>query len=73
MSLPHQPQAAPAFTIPAGQGFCLSEQRDLTEREPGRFLVRLHDDGTDACAQVEAFDWPISMPSMRTLCYAWTA
>lgn len=48
------PRWKEGFTILEGQGLWLSEQRGITEREPSRVLVRLHDGSADASAGVEA-------------------
>lgn len=48
------PRWKEGFTILDGQGFWLSEQRNITEREPSHVLVHLHDGGAEASAQVEA-------------------
>lgn len=48
------PRWKEGFTVLEGQGLWLSEQRNLTEREPSRVLIRLHDGSADASAQVEA-------------------
>jgi hypothetical protein len=47
------PRWKEGFTILNGQGMWLSEQRNITEREPTHVLVRLHDGGADASTQVE--------------------
>lgn len=48
------PRWKEGFTILDGEGLWLSEQRNITEREPSHVLVRLHDGGAEASAQVEA-------------------
>jgi hypothetical protein len=48
------PRWKEGFTILEGQGLWLSEQRNITEREPSHVLVRLHDGSAEASAQVEA-------------------
>lgn len=48
------PRWKEGFTILEGQGLWLSEQRNITEREPSHVLVRLHDGSPEASAQVEA-------------------
>lgn len=47
------PRWKEGFTILEGEGLWLSEQRNITEREPSRVLVRLHDGSSEASAQVE--------------------
>jgi hypothetical protein len=47
------PRWKEGFTVLDGQGLWLSEQRNITEREPTHILVRLHDGGAEASAQVE--------------------
>lgn len=42
------------FTILEGQGLWFSEQRQLTEREPSRVLIRFHDGSPAASADIEA-------------------
>jgi hypothetical protein len=48
------PRWKEGFTILEGQGMWLSEQRNITEREPSHVLVRLHDGSADASAGIEA-------------------
>lgn len=48
------PRWKEGFTILEGQGMWLSEQRNITEREPSRVLVRFHDGGQAASADIEA-------------------
>ena len=48
------PRWKEGFTILSGQGLWYSEQRQITEREPSRVLVRFHDGGAEASAGVEA-------------------
>ena len=48
------PRWREGFTILDGQGLWLSEQRSITEREPTRVLVRLHDGSAEASAGIEA-------------------
>ena len=48
------PRWKEGFTILSGQGLWYSEQRQITEREPSRVLVRFHDGSTKASAGVEA-------------------
>jgi hypothetical protein len=47
------PRWKEGFTILEGQGLWLSEQRNITEREPTHVLVRLHDGSAEASAQVD--------------------
>ncbi|MDP3492333.1 MAG: DUF3574 domain-containing protein [Hyphomonadaceae bacterium] len=42
------------FTLLEGQGLWFSEQRQITEREPSRVLIRFHDGGAAASADIEA-------------------
>ena len=42
------------FTLLEGQGLWFSEQRQITEREPSRVLIRLHDGSVAASADIEA-------------------
>ena len=42
------------FTIIEGQGLWFSQQRNITEREPSRVLIRFHDGGAKASADIEA-------------------
>lgn len=42
------------FTIIEGQGLWFSEKRNITEREPSRVLIRFHDGGAKASADIEA-------------------
>ena len=48
------PRWKEGFTILSGQGLWYSEQRQITEREPSRVLVRLHDGSAEASAGIEA-------------------
>ena len=48
------PRWKEGFTILSGQGLWYSEQRQITEREPSRVLVRFHDGGAEASAGIEA-------------------
>lgn len=48
------PRWKEGYTILEGQGLWYSDQRKLTEREPSRVLVRIHDGGAEASAGVEA-------------------
>jgi hypothetical protein len=48
------PRWKEGYTILEGQGLWFSEQRNITEREPSRVLVRFHDGGADASAGIEA-------------------
>jgi Protein of unknown function (DUF3574) len=48
------PRWKEGFTILDGQGLWLSEQRNITEREPSHVLVRLHDGSATASADIEA-------------------
>lgn len=48
------PRWKEGYTILEGQGLWYSEQRQITEREPSRVLVRLHDGGAEASSGVEA-------------------
>lgn len=48
------PRWKEGFTLLEGQGMWLSEQRNITEREPARVLVRFHDGGAAASADIEA-------------------
>jgi hypothetical protein len=48
------PRWKEGFTILEGQGMWLSEQRNITEREPSRVLVRFHDGSATASADIEA-------------------
>jgi len=47
------PRWKEGFTIIDAQGLWLSDQRNITEREPSRILVRLHDGSAGASARVE--------------------
>ena len=47
------PRWKEGFTILEGQGMWLSEQRNITEREPSRVLVRFHDGSATASADIE--------------------
>lgn len=48
------PRWKEGFTILEGQGMWLSEQRNITEHEPSRVLVRFHDGSPAASADIEA-------------------
>lgn len=48
------PRWKEGFTILEGQGMWLSEQRNITEREPSRVLIRFHDGSPSASADIEA-------------------
>jgi hypothetical protein len=48
------PRWKEGYTILQGQGLWYSEQRQITEREPSRVLVRFHDGSPEASAGVEA-------------------
>jgi hypothetical protein len=48
------PRWKEGYTILEGQGLWYSEQRQITEREPSRVLVRLHDGSAEASSGVEA-------------------
>jgi hypothetical protein len=48
------PRWKEGYTIIEGQGLWFSEQRNVTEREPSRVLVRFHDGGAEASAAIEA-------------------
>lgn len=48
------PRWKEGFTILEGQGMWLSEQRNITEREPSRMLVRFHDGSAGASSDIEA-------------------
>jgi hypothetical protein len=48
------PRWKEGYTILQGQGLWYSEQRQITEREPSRVLVRFHDGSQEASAGVEA-------------------
>jgi hypothetical protein len=48
------PRWKEGYTILQGQGLWYSEQRQITEREPSRVLVRFHDGGSEASSGVEA-------------------
>lgn len=48
------PRWKEGYTILEGQGLWFSEQRNVTEREPSRVLVRFHDGGAEASAAIEA-------------------
>jgi len=48
------PRWKEGYTILEGQGLWYSEQRQLTEREPSRVLVRLHDGSQAASSGIEA-------------------
>ncbi len=47
------PRWRQGFTILSGQGLWYSEQRHITEREPSHVLVRFHDGGQAASADIE--------------------
>jgi hypothetical protein len=48
------PRWKEGFTMLSGQGLWYSEQRQITEREPSRVLVRFHDGSAEASAGIEA-------------------
>lgn len=48
------PRWKEGYTILEGQGLWYSEQRQITEREPSRVLVRFHDGSLDESAGIEA-------------------
>ena len=48
------PRWKEGFTILQGQGLWYSEQRQITEREPSRVLVRFHDGSQEASSGIEA-------------------
>jgi hypothetical protein len=48
------PRWKEGFTLLEGQGLWQSEQRNITEREPSRVLIRLHDGSPAASADIEA-------------------
>ncbi len=48
------PRWKEGYTVLEGQGVWFSEQRQITEREPSRVLVRLHDGGPAASSGIEA-------------------
>jgi hypothetical protein len=48
------PRWKEGFTILSGQGLWYSEQRQVTEREPSRVLVRFHDGSAAASLDIEA-------------------
>lgn len=48
------PRWKEGFTILSGQGLWYSEQRQITEREPSRVLVRFHDGSAEASSGIEA-------------------
>ena len=48
------PRWKEGFIILSGQGLWYSEQRQITEREPSRVLVRFHDGDAEASADIEA-------------------
>jgi hypothetical protein len=48
------PRWKEGFTILSGQGLWYSEQRQITEREPSRVLVRFHDGSAAASSDIEA-------------------
>jgi uncharacterized protein DUF3574 len=48
------PRWKEGYTIIEGQGLWFSEQRNITEREPSRVLVRFHDGSAAASADIEA-------------------
>ena len=47
------PRWREGFTILSGQGLWYSEQRQVTEREPSRVLVRFHDGSAGASSAIE--------------------
>ena len=47
------PRWPEGYTILSGEGLWFSEQRKITEREPSRVLVRMHDGSGAASAAVE--------------------
>jgi Protein of unknown function (DUF3574) len=47
------PRWKEGFTILSGQGLWYSEQRQVTEREPSRVLVRFHDGGVGSSSAIE--------------------
>jgi len=48
------PRWKEGYTILQGQGLWYSEQRQITEREPSRVLVRFHDGSQEASAGIES-------------------
>jgi hypothetical protein len=48
------PRWREGYTILEGQGVWYSEQRQITEREPSRVLVRFHDGSAAASSAIEA-------------------
>jgi hypothetical protein len=48
------PRWKEGFTILSGQGLWFSEQRQVTEREPSRVLIRFHDGSAEASSGIEA-------------------
>lgn len=48
------PRWREGYTILEGEGLWYSEQRQITEREPSRVLVRLHDGSQAASSGIEA-------------------
>ena len=48
------PRWKEGYTILEGQGVWYSEQRQITEREPSRVLVRFHDGSAAASSAIEA-------------------
>ncbi|MEQ1608940.1 MAG: DUF3574 domain-containing protein [Hyphomonadaceae bacterium] len=48
------PRWKEGFTLLEGEGLWLSEQRNITEREPSHVLVRLHDGSAAASAGIDA-------------------
>jgi hypothetical protein len=48
------PRWKEGYTILQGQGLWFSEQRQITEREPSRVLVRFHDGSQEASAGIES-------------------
>ncbi len=48
------PRWKEGYTILQGQGLWFSEQRQITEREPSRILVRFHDGSAEASSGIEA-------------------
>jgi Protein of unknown function (DUF3574) len=48
------PRWREGYTILEGEGLWYSDQRQVTEREPSRVLVRFHDGGAAASAAIDA-------------------
>jgi hypothetical protein len=48
------PRWKEGYTILEGQGLWFSQERNVTEREPSRVLVRFHDGSAQASAAIEA-------------------